>query len=179
MTNVKNLIFKNNFIEKMSKKMLHSNSSPNILISTDNGKEFQAIKSFLKSIIGTNSYTIYQLNSQELVKPLWIKNCILLVDTEPQNVNKLSLFTEYLKQGGKILSVPVSVDKKELKKFDGLNAYTISDDLTFESDYQNEMKLVKEKLFEFETLDDSIYYYPVYNGLHYVSKVLIKEIFVY
>ena len=51
MTNVKNLIFKNNFIEKMSKKMLHSNSSPNILISTDNGKEFQAIKSTFNKLI--------------------------------------------------------------------------------------------------------------------------------
>ena len=95
---IKTLKKVNNLL-KISSKMF-SNSSPNILVTTDDEAEFQLVKSFLKTIIGSNSYTIYKIASTELSKSLWMTNCALNIDIDSKNEIKHASFNEFLKLGG-------------------------------------------------------------------------------
>ena len=80
-------------------------TTPNILILADKQETFTGLKVYLKSIFGSNSFTIYNLNTKDLNKTTaWMSNCALLIDTvnlEPSNES----FSDYLKKGGTILSV--------------------------------------------------------------------------
>ena len=161
-------------IFKINLKMF-SNSSPNILVTTNDDKEFQLVKTFLKSILGLNSYTIYKLASTELTKSLWMTNCALNIDIDSKNEIKHASFVEFLKTGGKLLTIPSVYAAKREANFEELTFHTADQELNCETDYKIQTNLVKEKLFEFEGLDEFIYYYPIHSGFHYVSKVLVKS----
>lgn len=100
-------------------------------------------------------------------------NCALNINIDSKNKISHSSFQEFLKLGGKLLTVPsINANNKQEVTLGYLNFRTIGYDFSFEDDYQTQMKLVKEKLFEFESLDEFIYYYPLHSGFHYVSKIL-------
>lgn len=170
---IKNRIpYRKKLLKFFSLKM-SSNSSPNILISTESDLEFQTLRSFLKSLLGVNSYTIYKVNSQELSKQLWMKNCQLLIDvnTNQLDSDKLKCFDHFLKQNGKILSLPSStVKEQEVKSFNDLSLLLSKNDFPFESVYQNDMNVSKHYLFD-ESFRQIFFYYQVYSGTHYVTKV--------
>jgi len=98
---VKKNIFKKENLFKINSKMF-SNSSPNILVTTDDEQEFQLVKTFLKIILGSNSYTIYKINSTELKSPLWMTNCALNINIDSKNKISHSSFQEFLKLGGEL-----------------------------------------------------------------------------
>ena len=138
-------------IIKFNRKML-SNSSPNILILVDNEIKFKEIKSYLKHILGSNAYTIYKISKQELTKPLWMKNCQLLlqIDDDLEDATQITILN-YLKQGGKLLAI-----------IETTNQMCLFDDI-----YQNKMNLIKKFI-----LNDSVYVYNIDSGSHFIAKVL-------
>jgi hypothetical protein len=138
-------------IIKLNRKML-SNSSPNILILVDNEIKFKEIKSYLKHILGSNAYTIYKISKQELTKPLWMKNCQLLlqIDDDLEDATQITIL-DYLKQGGKLLAI-----------IETTNQMCLLDDI-----YQNKMNLIKKFI-----LNDSVYVYNIDSGSHFITKVL-------
>jgi len=137
-------------IIKLNRKML-SNSSPNILILVENEIKFKEIKSYLKHILGSNAYTIYKISKQELTKPLWMKNCQLLLqlDDDLEDAMQITIL-DYLKQGGKSLAI-----------IETTNQVCLFDDI-----YQNKMNLIKKFI-----LNDSVYVYNIDSGLHFIAKV--------
>ena len=102
-------------------------NSTNILIFTEIESEFFEIKSVLKTILGRDLFTIYRIGSSDLNSP-WIKNCNLLVNLK-HNQDSSELFLDYLKRGGKILSIPSSSLNKVKKNLLGVevNVYENQD----------------------------------------------------
>nr|XP_032653229.1 biotin--protein ligase [Chelonoidis abingdonii] len=102
---------------------------PNVLIyvGSDPKKiKFEKIKSVLKECIDTDSYTIYQLVEEQVLKAPWLDNSLLLViaTEEPISKDNHKQFLTYLSKGGKILGLSASFtfgsiqmrSKSELKK---------------------------------------------------------------
>ncbi|EMP27850.1 Biotin--protein ligase [Chelonia mydas] len=103
--------------------------TPNVLIyvGSDPMKiKFEKIKSVLKECIHTDSYTIYQLVEEQILKAPWLDNSLLLViaTEEPISKDNHKQFLTYLSRGGKILGLSASFtfgsiqirSKSELKK---------------------------------------------------------------
>ncbi|CAM5079186.1 unnamed protein product [Eretmochelys imbricata] len=103
--------------------------TPNVLIyvGSDPMKiKFEKIKSVLKECIHTDSYTIYQLVEEQVLKAPWLDNSLLLViaTEEPISKDNHKQFLTYLSRGGKILGLSASFtfgsiqirSKSELKK---------------------------------------------------------------
>ena len=134
-------------IIKLNRKML-SNSSPNILILVENEIKFKEIKSYLKHILGSNAYTIYKISKQELTKPLWMKNCQLLIQLD---FYSNQIIMDYLKEGGKLLAI--TLDQNEI--------YSLEDI------YQNKMNLTKTFM-----LNESVHVYNVDLGFHFISNLM-------
>jgi len=126
-----------------------SNSSPNLLILTDNEEKFLDIKFFLQSILGMNSYTIYRLTTDDVFRRLWIQNCQLLIQVgEFRECNFIML--EFLQHSGKILT------------------FSLNDQpVNIEDVYQNEMQLEKE------FVNEKTFLYNVSTGFHFISRVNI------
>nr|XP_006126053.1 biotin--protein ligase isoform X2 [Pelodiscus sinensis]XP_006126054.1 biotin--protein ligase isoform X2 [Pelodiscus sinensis]XP_025041875.1 biotin--protein ligase isoform X2 [Pelodiscus sinensis]XP_025041876.1 biotin--protein ligase isoform X2 [Pelodiscus sinensis] len=102
---------------------------PNVLIyvGSDPMKiKFEKIKSVIKECIDTNSYTIYQLVEEQVLKAPWLDNSLLLViaTEEPISEENHKQFLTYLSKGGKILGLSALFtfgtiqirSKSELKK---------------------------------------------------------------
>uniref|UniRef100_A0A8C8VEC2 Holocarboxylase synthetase n=1 Tax=Pelusios castaneus TaxID=367368 RepID=A0A8C8VEC2_9SAUR len=102
---------------------------PNILIyvGSDPMKiKFETIKSVLKQCIDTDSYTIYHLVEEQVLKAPWLDNSLLLViaTEEPISEDNHKQFLTFLSKGGKILGLSASFtfdniqlrSKNELKK---------------------------------------------------------------
>ena len=120
--------------------------TPNILIHANKQDIFIELKSLIRSIVGTNSFTIYNINTESLRKSTaWINNCALLIDCCSDSIKLPEksdiLFSNYLKSGGTVLSI------------------LLAD--TEVSEINNE-----------ELLLSSICLYPmIFQGTHYVTKV--------
>ncbi|KAK2527162.1 Hlcs [Columba guinea] len=81
---------------------------PNVLIylgSEPAKVEFEQIKSILQECIDAESYTIYQLHEEQVLKDPWIDNSLLLIiATEgPISEKNHKQFMKFLSKGGKIL----------------------------------------------------------------------------
>ena len=85
--------------------------APNILIATESELEFKALKAYLQSVLGRNTYTIYRLNRRDrLDVNLWQSNCKLLV--EPVNSgdgdDQMAPVWQFLNNGnGNVLTIPM------------------------------------------------------------------------
>ncbi|CAF0989299.1 unnamed protein product [Brachionus calyciflorus] len=157
---------------------------PNILIFTDDENEFKKLKSYLLSILGTNSYTIYNLNANDFSKTsMWIPSCTLLITSETFNLSENVLneriisFKNFLKTGGKILSIPSlnAIIKRNTRKSENtLDIYYNEDKFVFENFYEQELysKIVWKN--SPKNLEDLFYSYENHDstGSHFVSKLL-------
>ncbi|XP_075566968.1 biotin--protein ligase [Pelecanus crispus] len=82
---------------------------PNILIylGSETAKvEFERVKSILQECIDSESYTIYQLHEEQVLKAPWIDNSLLLIiaTEEPISEENHKQFMKFLSKGGKILA---------------------------------------------------------------------------
>ncbi|NXT23436.1 BPL1 ligase, partial [Syrrhaptes paradoxus] len=96
---------------------------PNVLIylGSETGKvEFEQVKSILQECIDADSYTIYQLHEEQVLKAPWIDNSILLIiaTEEPISEENHKQFMKFLCKGGKILgfSSSFTFDGIQIKK---------------------------------------------------------------
>ncbi|XP_069492198.1 biotin--protein ligase isoform X2 [Ambystoma mexicanum] len=101
--------------EKETKRADTSMKPPNVLLYVGSDPKlvesrFQQIKSVLVECIDTESYVIYPLQEDQVLKTPWLDNTLLLIintkDSIPNDVYKA--FVVYLKKGGKILSLSSS-----------------------------------------------------------------------
>ncbi|XP_074670435.1 biotin--protein ligase isoform X1 [Strix aluco] len=81
---------------------------PNILIylGSETAKvEFEQVKSILQECIDADSYTIYQLHEEQVLKDPWVDNSLLLIiaTEEPISEENHKQFMKFLSKGGKIL----------------------------------------------------------------------------
>ncbi|XP_063201747.1 biotin--protein ligase isoform X1 [Chroicocephalus ridibundus] len=81
---------------------------PNVLIylGSETAKvEFEQVKSILQECIDADSYTIYQLREEQVLKDPWIDNSLLLIiaTEEPISEENHKKFMKFLSTGGKIL----------------------------------------------------------------------------
>ncbi|XP_069727812.1 biotin--protein ligase isoform X1 [Phaenicophaeus curvirostris] len=96
---------------------------PNVLVylgSETAKEEFQRIKSILQECIDADSYTIYQLHEEQVLKAPWIDNSLLLIiaTEEPISEENHKQFMKFLCKGGKILgfSSSFTFDGIQLKR---------------------------------------------------------------
>ncbi|XP_041877237.1 biotin--protein ligase [Corvus kubaryi] len=95
-------------LEKGIKRVNLAGKPPNILIylGSETAKErFEQVKSVLRECIDAESYTIYQLQQEQVLKDPWIENSLLLViaTEEPIPEGSHKQFMKFLSKGGKIL----------------------------------------------------------------------------
>lgn len=81
---------------------------PNILIylgSENATVEFEQIRSILQECIDADSYTIYQLHEDQVLKDPWTDNSLLLIIATQKPISKENheQFMKFLSKGGKIL----------------------------------------------------------------------------
>ncbi|NXC46419.1 BPL1 ligase, partial [Penelope pileata] len=100
---------------------------PNILVyvGSEAAKvEFEKVKSVLQECIDTDSYTIYQLHEEEVLKAPWIDNSLLLIiaTEKPISEKNQKQFMKFLSKGGKILGFSSSFifDGIQIKRKDNL-----------------------------------------------------------
>ncbi|NXK49256.1 BPL1 ligase, partial [Chauna torquata] len=100
---------------------------PNVLIyvGSETAKvEFEQVKSILLECIDADSYTIYQLHEEQVLKAPWIDNSVLLIiaTEEPISEENQKQFMKFLSNGGKILgfSSSFTFDGIQIKRKDKL-----------------------------------------------------------
>ncbi|KFP79207.1 Biotin--protein ligase, partial [Acanthisitta chloris] len=81
---------------------------PNVLVylGSETAKvRFEQVKSILQECIGAESYTIYQLHKEQVLRDPWVENSLLLViaTEEPISEGNHKQFMKFLSKGGKIL----------------------------------------------------------------------------
>ncbi|XP_009960238.1 PREDICTED: biotin--protein ligase-like [Leptosomus discolor] len=81
---------------------------PNVLIylGSETAKvEFEQVKSILQECIDVDSYTIYQLHEEQVLKDPWVDNSLLLIIATEQPISEENhkQFMKFLSKGGKIL----------------------------------------------------------------------------
>ncbi|KAM9566601.1 biotin--protein ligase [Guaruba guarouba] len=96
------------FLAKGIKRVNLSGKPPNILIylGSETAKvEFEQVKSILQECIDADSYTIYQLHEEQVLKAPWVDNSLLLIiaTDEPISEENHKQFMKFLSKGGKIL----------------------------------------------------------------------------
>ncbi|XP_061857152.1 biotin--protein ligase isoform X2 [Colius striatus] len=96
---------------------------PNILIylgSEPAKAEFEQVKSVLQECIDADSYTLYQLHEEQVLKAPWIDNSLLLIIATEQPISEKNhkQFMKFLSKGGKILgfSSSFTFDGVQIKK---------------------------------------------------------------
>ncbi|XP_054021906.1 biotin--protein ligase isoform X1 [Dryobates pubescens] len=96
---------------------------PNVLIylgSETSKVKFEQVKSVLQECIDTDSYTIYQLHEEQVLKAPWIDNSLLLViaTEKPISEENHKQFIKFLSKGGKILgfSSSFTLDGIQIKR---------------------------------------------------------------
>ncbi|KFP03038.1 Biotin--protein ligase, partial [Calypte anna] len=95
-------------LAKGMKRVNLAGKPPNVLIylGSETAKvEFEQVKSVLQECIDADSYTIYQLHEEQVLKDPWIDNSLLLViaTEEPISEECHKQFMKFLSKGGKIL----------------------------------------------------------------------------
>ncbi|XP_062478289.1 biotin--protein ligase isoform X1 [Pezoporus occidentalis] len=96
------------FLAKGIKRVNLAGKPPNILIylGSETAKvEFEQVKSILQECIDADSYTIYQLHEEQVLKAPWVDNSLLLViaTDEPISEENHKQFMKFLSKGGKVL----------------------------------------------------------------------------
>jgi hypothetical protein len=140
--------------------------STNILILSDNESEFNETRSVLKSIVGSNLFTIYQIRNKDLDITPWMKNCTLFIDFNINKNKPVGTILEYLQQGGKILSIPSNTLNKVEKNLMDNNVNIYDGDLKgFYENQENSVKYI-------DWSDSFLYSYPSsMRGLHCATMV--------
>ncbi|NWY73555.1 BPL1 ligase, partial [Erithacus rubecula] len=95
-------------LEKGIKRINLAGKPPNILIylGSEAAKErLEQVKSVLRECIDAESYTMYQLQQEQVLRDPWLENCLLLViaTEEPIPEGCHQQFMTFLSKGGKIL----------------------------------------------------------------------------
>ncbi|NWV32147.1 BPL1 ligase, partial [Grantiella picta] len=95
-------------LEKGMKRINLAGKPPNILIylGSEGAKgRFEQVRSVLRECIDAESYTIYQLQQEQVLRAPWIDNSLLLViaTEEPIPEGHHEQFMKFLSRGGKIL----------------------------------------------------------------------------
>ncbi|XP_062454800.1 biotin--protein ligase isoform X2 [Rhea pennata] len=98
----------NDYIVREIKRVNLAGKPPNVLIyvgSETSKMEFEQVKSILQECIDGDSYAIYQLYEEQVLKAPWIDNALLLViaTQEPISEENHKQFMKFLSKGGKIL----------------------------------------------------------------------------
>ncbi|NXI83051.1 BPL1 ligase, partial [Rhipidura dahli] len=95
-------------LEKGAKRTNLTGKPPNILIylgSEAARERFEQVRSLLRECIDAESYTIYQLHPEQVLRDPWVENSLLLViateEPIPEGIHKQ--FMKFLSKGGKIL----------------------------------------------------------------------------
>ncbi|NXY16028.1 BPL1 ligase, partial [Atrichornis clamosus] len=99
---------KDDSLEKGIKRVNLAGKPPNILIylGSETAKvRFEQIKSILQECVDAESYTIYQLHQEQVLRDPWIDNSLLLVIATEQPISEGNhkQFMKFLSKGGKIL----------------------------------------------------------------------------
>lgn len=131
-------------------------AKPNILISANSESEFSELKVYIQHLLGKTSYTMYSIDVNS-ANAVWKSNCVLLVTSERHSSNRSQIYAEYLKQGGRIFSVP--------------SAEHDSDEFNFEAVYAT------DELIERIPVDEFMYEYrhKSSKGIHLLLKVFFRE----
>lgn len=175
--------FHNKFFNLFQMSYHSKKEPPNILVLAENENEFKKIKLFIQKILGKQSYTIYNISSNDLKKSsLWIPSCRLLVSSEQVNLsdevlsNKIESLTNYMKIGGKIISIPSLNDnfERDQRIIQQGTIYFHKDKYLFESKYEDDLSLIK-KGWQNDLINDENLFYA-YNsnknqGSHFITKV--------
>ncbi|NXD76931.1 BPL1 ligase, partial [Halcyon senegalensis] len=95
-------------LAKGIKRVNLAGKPPNILIylGSESAKvEFEQVKSILQECIDADSYTIYQLHDEQVLKAPWIDNSLLLIIATEKSISEENhkQFMKFLSKGGKIL----------------------------------------------------------------------------
>ncbi|NXU41450.1 BPL1 ligase, partial [Drymodes brunneopygia] len=95
-------------VEKGVKRINLSGKPPNVLIylGCEGAKaRFEQVRSVLGECIDADSYTIYQLHQEQLLRDPWVENSLLLVIATEEPIPEAShkQFMRFLSKGGKIL----------------------------------------------------------------------------
>lgn len=89
--------------------MSRSYLKPNILVWSTDTAEFARLKSFLQDVLGKLAYTIYPIDvvSGANQSSVWKSNCVVVVTSRNslQVENARGILAEYLKQGGRVLTI--------------------------------------------------------------------------
>ncbi|XP_031468522.1 biotin--protein ligase [Phasianus colchicus] len=100
---------------------------PNILIYVGSGTakvSFEQVKSVIQECVDTDSYAIYQLHEEQVLKAPWIDNSLLLIiaTERPISEKNQKQFMKFLSKGGKILGLSSSFtfDGIQIKRKDKL-----------------------------------------------------------
>ncbi|KFQ28567.1 Biotin--protein ligase, partial [Merops nubicus] len=96
------------YLERGIKRVNLAGKPPNILIylgSETAEVEFEQVKSILQECIDADSYTIYQLHEEQVLKAPWVDNSLLLIvaTEKPISEENHKQFMKFLSKGGKIL----------------------------------------------------------------------------
>ncbi|XP_051500158.1 biotin--protein ligase isoform X2 [Apus apus] len=91
-----------------TKRINLAGKPPNVLIYLGSGTtkvKFEQVKSILQECIDADSYTIYQLREEQVLKAPWTDNSLLLIiaTEEPISEENYKQFMKFLSKGGKIL----------------------------------------------------------------------------
>ncbi|NXC90450.1 BPL1 ligase, partial [Cercotrichas coryphoeus] len=95
-------------LEKGVKRINLTGKPPNILIylgSEAAKARFEQVKAVLRECVDAESYTMYLLQQEQLLRDPWLENCLLLViaTEEPIPEGSHKQFMTFLSKGGKIL----------------------------------------------------------------------------
>ncbi|XP_035752335.1 biotin--protein ligase isoform X1 [Egretta garzetta] len=98
----------NDCLARGIKRVNLAGKPPNVLIylGSETAKvEFEQVKSILQECIDADSYTIYQLHEEQVLKAPWIDNSLLLIIATDEAISEENhkQFMKFLSKGGKIL----------------------------------------------------------------------------
>ncbi|XP_027763747.1 biotin--protein ligase, partial [Empidonax traillii] len=100
-------------LERGMKRVNLAGKPPNVLIyvgSQGAKGKFEQVRSILRECVDAESYTIYQLHQEQVLRDPWVDNSLLLViaTEEPISEGTHEQFMKFLSKGGKILGISSS-----------------------------------------------------------------------
>lgn len=100
-------------VQKGIKRINLSGKPPNILIylGSEAAKErLELVRSVLRECVDAESYTVYQLQQEQVLRDPWVENSLLLVIATEEPIPEASheQFMTFLSKGGKILGLSSS-----------------------------------------------------------------------
>ncbi|NWY01571.1 BPL1 ligase, partial [Nothoprocta ornata] len=115
------------YIASKIKRVNLAGKPPNILIyvgSEGSKMQFEQVKSILEECVDGDSYTIYHLREEQVLRDPWVDNAVLLVIATEETISEEShkQFIKFLSNGGKILgfSSSFTFDDIQIKRKDKL-----------------------------------------------------------